>query len=94
MAKGLGHVTLFLDVKSAFPSIDTNQLIHNMRKRGIPKEYTAWMRRRLCDRKTILSFDDHQTDYFTVTNSLPNQVWIRATPSPAYATYYYTTLTY
>jgi hypothetical protein len=32
--------TLFLDVKGAFHSVDINRLIHNMRKRGIPKEYT------------------------------------------------------
>jgi hypothetical protein len=42
--KGLVASALFLDVKGAFPSIDIDRLIHNMRKRGIPEEYTSWMR--------------------------------------------------
>ena len=68
--KGLVAFTLLLDVKGAFPSVDMNQLIHDMRKRGIPEEYTTWMQWCLDDRQTILSFDDHQSDHFTVTNSL------------------------
>jgi hypothetical protein len=47
MAKRSSTSTLFLDVKGAFPSVDINRLIHNMRKRGIPKKYTKWIRRRL-----------------------------------------------
>src|SRR5882757_3402188 len=34
--KGQVTSTLFLDVKGAFPSVDINRLIHNMKKRGIP----------------------------------------------------------
>ena len=45
--KGQVVSTLFLDVKGVFPSIDTNQLIHNMKKRGILEEYTDWMKRQL-----------------------------------------------
>ena len=61
---------LFLDVKGAFPSVDINRLIHNMRKRGIPQEYTNWMRRHLANCKTTLAFDDHITTAFTVENRL------------------------
>jgi hypothetical protein len=43
--KGQVASTLFLDIKGAFPSVNINRLIHNMRKRGIPKEYTDWMKR-------------------------------------------------
>jgi ribonuclease HI len=68
--KGQVASILFLDVKGAFPSVDVNRLIHNMKKRGIPREYTEWMRRRLSDRKTTLSFDDYQTDAFEVHNGL------------------------
>jgi len=42
--KGQVVSTLFLDVKEAFPSVDINRLIHNMKKRGIPEEYTEWMK--------------------------------------------------
>ena len=67
-----GQVTsvLFLDVKGAFPSVDIDRLIHNMRKRGIPKEYTEWMKRRLENRQTTISFDDYQTEAFEVLNGL------------------------
>ena len=43
--KGQVVSTIFLDVKSAFPSIDISCLIHNMRKCGIPKEHTQWIKR-------------------------------------------------
>jgi hypothetical protein len=68
--KGQVVSTLFLDVKGAFPSVDINQLIHNMKKRGIPEEYTDWMKRRLGNCRTTLSFDDYQTEAFIVTNGL------------------------
>lgn len=45
--KGQVASSLFLDIKGAFPSVDISCLIHNMRKRGIPREYTDGMRRRL-----------------------------------------------
>jgi len=41
-------------------------LIHNMRKRGIPKEYTDWYQRRLETHKMILSFDDFQSEPFNI----------------------------
>ena len=36
--KGQVASVLFLDMKGAFPSVDIDQLIHNMKKQGIPKE--------------------------------------------------------
>jgi ribonuclease HI len=68
--KGQVASSLFLDVKGAFPSVDINRLIHNMRKRGIPQEYTTWLKRRLDNRKTTLIFDDHETNTFAVDNGL------------------------
>jgi Reverse transcriptase (RNA-dependent DNA polymerase) len=41
--KGQVASALFLDVKSTFPSVSIDRLIHNIHKRGIPKEYTEWM---------------------------------------------------
>jgi hypothetical protein len=38
--KGEVMGALFLDIKGAFPSIRLDQLIHNMRMRGVPKQYT------------------------------------------------------
>ena len=68
--KGQVASCLFLDVKAAFPSVDINRLIHNMRKRGIPQECTDWMKRRLANRKTTLLFDNYTTTAFTVDNGL------------------------
>jgi Reverse transcriptase (RNA-dependent DNA polymerase) len=68
--KGQVASTLFLDVKGAFPSVDSNRLIHNMRKRGVPREYTEWMERRLGNRHTTLTFDDYETEAFIVENGL------------------------
>ena len=38
---------LFLDVKGAFPSVEVQRLIHNMRMKGVPQEYTNWILNRL-----------------------------------------------
>jgi len=61
---------LFLDVKGAFPSVAVDRLIHNMRAKGIPVQYTEWMQRRLADRHTTLFFDDHQSERFAIDNGL------------------------
>jgi len=34
---------LFLDIMSAFPSIMLEQLVHDMRIRGVPSQYTNWI---------------------------------------------------
>ena len=61
---------LYLDVKGAFPSVAVDRLIHNMRTRGIPEEYTKWMERRLAGRQTTIHFDDYQTPLFHIDNGL------------------------
>jgi len=68
--KGQVASALFLDVKGAFPSVDIDRLIHNMRKHGVPQEYTEWMKQQLGNRCTTLAFDDYQTAAFIVANGL------------------------
>ena len=58
---------LFRSVKSAFPSVDITRLVHNMRKQGIPKEYTNWLTRRL---RSNLTFDGFQSEHFNIKNGL------------------------
>ena len=65
--KNLVVSALFLNVKSAFPS---TCLTHNMKKRGIPKEYAEWFLRHTNDRCTRLGFDEYQSDLFRVLNGL------------------------
>ena len=53
---------LFLDIKSAFPSVVLKQLTHDMRKQGVPMQYTAWLRCRVEGRQTVLRFDGYKTE--------------------------------
>ena len=50
---------MFLDIKEAFPSMKLDRLIHNMHKRGIPKQYTDWIRSKVTNRSTQMVFDDY-----------------------------------
>ena len=52
---------LFLDIKGVFPSVILEHLIHDMHSRGIPEEYTGWIRWKVEARCTIISFDDFNT---------------------------------
>ena len=65
------HVSLlFLDVKAAFPSVVPERLFHNMRKCGVPKQYTDWYRLRLTGRKTTLCFDDYVSPLFSIESGI------------------------
>jgi Reverse transcriptase (RNA-dependent DNA polymerase) len=57
---------LFLDIKGAFPSIRLDQLIHNMRMRGVPKQYTTWIYSKVKDRATQIIFDDFASNLQTL----------------------------
>jgi hypothetical protein len=45
-------------------------LTHNMRCRGIPKEYTDWIRIKVEGRSTVLSFDDFSTEAMRIGQGL------------------------
>jgi ribonuclease HI len=68
--KGLVVSGLFLDISGAFPNAVIKRVVHNMRRRHIPIEYTQWTERRMAGRKTILMFDDYESEPFEVTNGL------------------------
>ena len=57
---------LFLDVKGAFPSISVKKLIHNLRMKGIPVEYTDWLECKLEDHQTTISFNDFTSAPFSI----------------------------
>jgi ribonuclease HI/endonuclease/exonuclease/phosphatase family metal-dependent hydrolase len=61
---------LFLDVKGAFPSVDIRQLKHEMRKRGIPRQYSDWVGEKLSGRATTISFDDFQSKLIDIAAGL------------------------
>ncbi|CAK5265676.1 unnamed protein product [Mycena citricolor] len=61
---------LCMDVKGAFPSVDLEVLIHEMRMAGVPKEHTDWMRRRYKGRQAVIAFDGFVSEPFEVKNGL------------------------
>jgi len=61
---------LFLDVKGAFPSTVIPTLIHGMRMRGVPREYTDWLERKAEGRKTVISFDGYKSTAIQVEMGL------------------------
>lgn len=61
---------LFLDISGAFPNVSIPMLIHNMRKRGVPQQYTDWIERRLDGRRTTIQFDDYVSEPFPVLSGL------------------------
>ena len=67
-----GHVAsvVFLDIKSAFPAASPHRLIHNLRMRGVPSEYTDWLAGKLSGRRTRLRFDDHTSTPFAILNGI------------------------
>jgi len=61
---------LFIDVEGAFPNAVTDRLIHNLRKRKIPKAYTDFVRLLLEERKTRLKFDDFISVLIAIRNGI------------------------
>ena len=59
---------LFLDVKGAFPSVEVQQLIHNMQMKGVPQQYTNWALNRLQGCQTKIQFDDYFSDPLDIDN--------------------------
>jgi len=70
---------LFLDVKGAFPNAVTDRLIHNLRKRRIPKAYVQFVKQLLTGRWTQLKFDDYLSDVIQISNGIGQGDPVRAT---------------
>jgi hypothetical protein len=68
--KGQEVVTLFLDVKGAFPNTVPQVLIHNMRRYRVPKEITDWIADKMKGRETVITFDDFKSEPIAVDNGL------------------------
>lgn len=61
---------LFLDVEGAFPNAVTARLIHNLKKRRIPKATVKFIQQLLYNRRTKLKFDDYTSEEFNITNGI------------------------
>lgn len=53
-------IALFMDIKAAFPSVYPEWCIHELREKGIPKDYTNWYQELLKGRKTTLTLDGYK----------------------------------
>ncbi|KAJ3511459.1 hypothetical protein NMY22_g15642 [Coprinellus aureogranulatus] len=68
--KGLVASVLFLDVEGAFPNAETSKVIHNLKKRRIPKPYVDMIANMLSGRRTKLRFDDFLSDFIEINNGI------------------------
>jgi len=65
-----GALVLFLDVKGAFPNTVPEVLVHDMRRYGVPKEYTDMILDKMTGRETMIVFDNFTSEPFPVKNRL------------------------
>ena len=67
-----GKVTsiLFLDVEGAFPNAVPERLVHNLRRRRIPRRYASFIAGMLQGRTTNLRFNDHTSEAIHINNGI------------------------
>ena len=68
--RGNKMAILSLDIKGAFPSVILEHLIHDMRSRGIPEEYTGWIKWKVEARCTTICFNDFNTTAIEIPRGL------------------------
>src|SRR5882724_3314937 len=61
---------LFLDIRSAFPSVVLEWLVHDMRKRGVLREYTNWFVCKVSGHCTTLKFNGYKSKVFLLSKGL------------------------
>ena len=61
---------LFLDIEGAFPNAVPERLVHNLRKRGIPRKYTKSVENMLWGRVTTLKFDGYSLAPIHIDNGI------------------------
>jgi hypothetical protein len=67
--KGEVASVLCMDVKGPFPSVNLDHLVHNMRKHGVPRQHTDWMRKYKGQTSHIV-FDNYTSEAFKVDGGL------------------------
>jgi len=61
---------LFIDIKSAFPSVVLDHLVHDMRNRGVPRQYTHWITCKVTGHHTTLKFDGYKSEPLPLSKGL------------------------
>lgn len=62
---------LFLDVKSAYPSVHTDRLIHTLRNQECPEYLVQLIRSFLSNRTTSVRLEDYLSQQFDIKDGLP-----------------------
>jgi len=62
---------VLMDVTGAFNNVHHQRLIHNLRKRRIPKKITRWLKSLLQDHSTRISFNGTQSANFPTPAGVP-----------------------
>ena len=70
MAEKASYLVLFLDIEGAFPNAVNGKLIANLTKRHVPTALVEFISNMLEGRKMRLKFDDHESDYINIDNSI------------------------
>jgi len=61
---------LFLDIEGAFLNANPTRLVHNLRKRRLPKKYANFVHNMLAGRSTVLKFDGFTSEHTIIDNSI------------------------
>jgi ribonuclease HI len=69
--EGKTVTALFLDVKSAYPSVNPQRLIHSLRRKGCPAYLWKIIGRFLENRRTKLRLADYESAEFSIDKGLP-----------------------
>ena len=62
---------LSLDMSGAFPNVSHDQLLHNLRRKGIPTALIQWTASFLADRQTTLVLGRRQSPPYRVSTGIP-----------------------
>ena len=68
--RGKAVSVLYLDVEAAFPNAVTDRLLHNLRRRRVPKVYVCFVEQILKDRRTRMKFDDYLSEFIHLLNGI------------------------
>jgi hypothetical protein len=57
-------------MEGAFPNAVTDRLLHNLRKRRIPRVYVDFIKQLLSNRRTRIKFDDFVSEAIQIINGI------------------------
>ena len=62
---------LCLDVSGAFDNVSHERLLHNLRKRRLPRPIVDWMRSFVTDRRTVIKLNEYKSPEYRTNTGIP-----------------------